>query len=139
LNFEDLIRISPSVSQEDFGFMSKAGTFEYYDASRDEDSSRLALMERLDRLSWLLDSVWRIPGTQIRFGADAVMGLLPGIGDVAGAALSLYIVNEARRMNLPKSVIVRMLGNIGLDTVVGAVPIAGSVFDVAYRANRRNM
>ncbi|WP_188407955.1 DUF4112 domain-containing protein [Agaricicola taiwanensis] len=119
--------------------MTKAGTFEYYDAARDPDHSRLGTIERLDKLSRMLDSAWRIPGTNIRFGADAVMGLVPGIGDLAGAALSLYIVMEARRMKVPSSVLARMIGNIGLDTIVGAVPIAGSIFDVAYRANRRNV
>ncbi len=117
--------------------MTIAGTYQRYDPYVDD--SRLATMERLDRLAWMLDSVWRIPGTNIRFGADAVMGLVPGIGDLAGAGLSLYIVMEARRMDVPKSVIARMIGNIGLDTLVGAVPLAGSVFDVAFRANRRNM
>lgn len=115
--------------------MAAASAFEY----DDRETSRLALMERLDRLSWWLDSAWRIPGTNIRFGADAAMGLVPGIGDLAGAALGMYVIMEARSMNLPGHVIARMVGNIGLDTVVGAVPIAGSIFDVAYRANRRNM
>jgi hypothetical protein len=118
--------------------VSQTGTFEYYRAEDDSHVSREAL-DRLDRLAWMLDSVWRIPGTNIRFGADAVMGLVPGLGDIAGAALSLYLINEARRLGAPASVITRMIGNVALDTVVGAVPVAGSVFDIAFRANRRNM
>lgn len=101
--------------------------------------SERALLERLDVLSRLLDTAWRIPGTNIRFGLDATLGLVPVLGDAAGAVLSLYILAEARRLGIPGTVMARMLGNIALDSMVGSVPLLGSVFDVAYRANRRNL
>ena len=93
----------------------------------------------LDRLARLLDSQWRIPGTQIRFGADAVAGLVPVVGDLATAVLSAYIVARAADVGAPKSLMARMVGNVVLDTVVGSIPLIGSVFDVFYKANNRNI
>ena len=87
----------------------------------------------------MLDSAVRIPGTQIRVGADSVFGLIPVVGDIAGAALSGYIVLASARLGAPAPTIVRMLLNIGLDTVVGSVPILGDMFDVGWRANMRNV
>jgi len=87
----------------------------------------------------MLDSAVRIPGTQIRIGAESVFGIIPVVGDVAGAALSGYIVLASARLGAPPSTIIRMLVNIGIDTIVGAVPILGDMFDVAYRANMRNV
>jgi hypothetical protein len=86
----------------------------------------------------MLDSAVRIPGTGIRFGLDSVIGLIPGIGDLGGAALSGYIVLAAARQGVPISVLTRMLLNLGLDTLVGTVPLLGDVFDVGYKANLRN-
>ena len=94
---------------------------------------------RIDALAQLLDTAFLVPGTNIRFGVDALIGLLPGIGDVITTALSLYIVNEARALGAPRLLIARMLGNVALDGVVGAVPLVGDAFDVAFRANRRNL
>lgn len=90
-------------------------------------------------LARLLDSAVTVPGTNFRVGLDALIGLVPGIGDAVGAALSGYIVLAAARMGLPKSVLARMLVNLGVDTVVGAVPILGDLFDMAFRANTRNV
>jgi hypothetical protein len=87
----------------------------------------------------MLDSAVRIPGTQIRVGADSVFGLIPVVGDIAGAALSGYIVLASARLGAPPATIVRMLGNIGVDTIVGAVPVLGDMFDVGWRANMRNV
>jgi hypothetical protein len=101
--------------------------------------ARRDAMERLDRLSILLDSVLTIPGTNIRLGADAVIGLLPGIGDTITTALSAYLVYEAYWLGAPRHLVVRMIANVALDGVVGAVPLAGDVLDVFWRANRRNM
>ena len=86
-----------------------------------------------------LDSRWRIPGTGIRFGLDAVAGLLPGVGDVASGLVSAHIVSHAVRIGAPSHVVGRMIANVALDTVVGSVPILGSVFDVFYKANNRNV
>jgi hypothetical protein len=90
-------------------------------------------------LARMLDSAVRIPGTQIRVGADSVFGLIPVIGDIAGAALSGYIVLASARLGAPASTIMRMLVNIGIDTLVGSVPILGDMFDVGWRANMRNV
>ncbi|MEH6718299.1 MAG: DUF4112 domain-containing protein [Aurantimonas endophytica] len=96
-------------------------------------------LRRVSRLARLMDTAIRIPGTGIRFGGDSVLGLIPGIGDLAGGAIGLYIVNEARQLGLPTSKIVKMLGNLGLDVVIGAVPLAGDVADVFFKAHRRNL
>jgi hypothetical protein len=101
--------------------------------------SREARIARIDALANLLDSAILIPGTDIRLGLDALIGLVPGIGDAITTALGLYIVNEARALGAPRLVIARMVANVALDGVVGAVPLVGDVFDVAWRANRRNM
>ena len=94
---------------------------------------------RIDALATLLDTAFVIPGTQIRLGLDALIGLVPGIGDAISTIMSLFIVKEARALGAPPLLIARMLANVALDGLVGAVPLAGDVFDVAFRANRRNM
>ena len=101
--------------------------------------SREQRLARIDALSQLFDTAFVIPGTSIRFGLDALIGLVPGIGDAITTAMSLYIVNEARALGAPLLLIARMLVNVALDGVVGAVPLVGDAFDVAFRANRRNL
>tara|TARA_E500000318_G_scaffold47968_1_gene45133 strand:+ start:1531 stop:1926 length:396 start_codon:yes stop_codon:yes gene_type:complete len=96
-------------------------------------------IERLENLAHWLDSRFRIPGTDIRFGLDAVAGLLPGIGDGGTALLSFYIVHQARRIGAPLPLRVRMTGNIVLDLLTGAIPLAGDLFDLGFKANRRNV
>ena len=93
----------------------------------------------LDNLATLLDSQWRIPGTGLRFGVDAAVGLIPGLGDLAAAGVSGYLILRAKRMGVPNHVIARMVGNVAVDTVVGSVPLLGSVFDLFFKANKRNM
>jgi hypothetical protein len=93
---------------------------------------------RLSRLAWLLDSSIPVPGTRFRFGIDAVLGLLPGLGDVLGVLLSSYIVREAARLGAPPSVLVRMAFNVAVEGIVGLVPFAGDVFDAVWKANQRN-
>ncbi|MEZ5788402.1 MAG: DUF4112 domain-containing protein [Xanthobacteraceae bacterium] len=93
---------------------------------------------RLDRVATLLDTAFVIPGTGVRFGADAMIGLVPGIGDVITTALALWLVYEAHRLGAPRHLLARMLGNVALDGLVGATPVVGDVFDVLWRANRRN-
>jgi Domain of unknown function (DUF4112) len=104
-----------------------------YELTRDE---RLA---RIDALARLLDTAFVIPGTNIRFGFDALIGLVPGIGDAITSLLSLYIISEARALGAPRLLVARMLANVALETVVGVVPIVGDAFDVAWRSNRRNL
>jgi hypothetical protein len=94
---------------------------------------------RLDTLARLLDSALALPGTNVRFGLDAVIGLVPGIGDLAGAAIAGYVVIAAARLGAPAAVLLRMLLNVAIDTVLGSVPFIGDVFDVAWRANTRNV
>jgi hypothetical protein len=94
---------------------------------------------RLDVLANLLDTAFILPGTNVRFGFDALIGLVPGIGDAITTAISLYIVLEARQLGAPAHLILRMLANVVVDGFVGAVPLVGDAFDVLWRANRRNV
>ncbi|HEU4721136.1 MAG TPA: DUF4112 domain-containing protein [Gemmatimonadaceae bacterium] len=96
-------------------------------------------LARARTLARLLDSAVRVPGTGIRFGADALLGLVPGLGDVAGAALAGYLVILAQRLGAPRAVVLRMLANVAVDTVGGTVPLLGDLFDVAYKSNTRNL
>lgn len=98
-----------------------------------------ARLERLERLAHNLDSRYRVPGTNIRFGWDAILGLLPGIGDIAALAPAGYIWLEAHRMGAPRSIKARMAMNTGIDWVVGSIPLVGDLFDVGLKANRRNV
>jgi hypothetical protein len=100
--------------------------------------SRRAAFERIDRLSRLLDTAFRIPGTNFRFGVDGMIGLVPWAGDAVTTALSAWIVYEAWRIGVPRALLARMIANVAFDGVIGAVPIAGDVFDILWRANRRN-
>ena len=98
-----------------------------------------ASTDRLRDLARLLDEAIRIPGTNIRVGLDPLLGLLPGGGDVAGGLLSGLIMLQAARAGAPASVLARMLGNVLLDVVIGAVPLLGDLFDFAWRANTKNV
>ena len=100
------------------------------------DAARLV---RLRRLAWLIDGVFAIPGTRFRFGLNSLIGLAPAAGDAVLAAISLYIVNEGRQLGLPASVIARMLRNVAIEAIAGAVPVVGDLFDVAFKANLRNI
>lgn len=100
---------------------------------------RVASLQRLERWATLLDTAVVVPGTGIRLGLDAVVGLLPGIGDLISALLSMVMVVEALRVRAPLWVWLRMCLNIGIDFVIGLVPVAGDVGDVFYRANTRNV
>jgi hypothetical protein len=96
-------------------------------------------LERLRWLGYLLDNSIPIPGTGFRFGLDSIIGLVPGIGDLVGGALSLYIVLEAARLGVPRALLVRMGYNVAVDAVVGSVPVLGDLFDAGYKANLRNL
>jgi hypothetical protein len=103
------------------------------------DMSREASLARLEKLAHLLDSAFLIPGTNRRVGIDAVLGLVPIVGDFAGMLMSSYIVYEARRLGVPRWLLARMALNVAFDGVVGVVPLAGDLFDAAFKANRRNV
>ena len=94
---------------------------------------------RLDALARFLDSAIRVPGINVRFGADALLNLLPGIGTLTSKGMSAYLIWEARRLGVPTRTLVRMASNVGLDFVISAVPIVNSVGDVFFRSNLRNM
>ena len=94
---------------------------------------------RLDWLSRMLDTAWSIPGTPYRIGLDGILGLIPGIGDPLGAILSSYLIFEAARVGAPKYILLRMVGNVVLDSLVGVIPVLGDVFDIAWKANVRNL
>jgi hypothetical protein len=96
-------------------------------------------LDRLRRVGWMLDSSFRIPGTGIRFGVDSLIGLVPGLGDLVGAAFSLYIIAESARLGVSRSMLLRMGWNVAVDTLVGEVPILGDLFDVAWKSNLRNL
>jgi hypothetical protein len=93
---------------------------------------------RLDALARFLDSAIRVPGTNVRFGADALLNLLPGIGPLTSKGMSAYLIWEARCLGVPTRTLVRMVCNVGLDFVISAVPIVGWVGDVFFRSNLRN-
>lgn len=96
-------------------------------------------LQRLRRVGTLLDSSMTFPGTGFRFGLDSLIGLVPGIGDLAGGALSLYIILESARMGVPRVLLARMGWNVAIDTLVGTVPVLGDLFDAGYKANLRNL
>lgn len=87
----------------------------------------------------LLDSAFRVPGTNIRFGLDAIVGLIPGIGDISTPAFAVLILLQAVRMRLPVVVQARMVLNAGLDMLLGLVPILGDIADIGWKANLRNL
>ena len=93
----------------------------------------------LRRLAWLLDSSIPIPGTRFSIGIDALIGLVPGLGDLVGTVLSAYIVAGAWRAGISKTTLVHMLFNIAIESVFGSVPVLGDIFDAAWKANQRNM
>ena len=102
-------------------------------------TQQLAKLNRLRRISRLLDNAIAIPGTRFRLGLDPILGLLPGGGDTVTGGLSAYIVVEAARMGLPREVLWQMIGNIILDSLAGTIPVIGDLFDVGWKANVRNI
>jgi hypothetical protein len=100
---------------------------------------RRQAVDRLDFIARLLDTAFIVPGTNIRFGIEAVIRLMPGIGDAVASALSCVILIEAHRLGVPRAVLVRMIANVLLEGTAGAVPVVGDMFDIIFRANRRNI
>jgi Domain of unknown function (DUF4112) len=103
------------------------------------DLTREQRLARLDALASLLDVAFILPGTNIRYGVDGIVRLIPVVGDLIASAFSLWLVREARTLGAPWYVTARMLANVALEGTVGMVPIAGDAFDVMFRANMRNM
>lgn len=124
-----LDRLSPSLSRSRDSRKAPA-----------RSDSGVSIDPGLDRLSYILDQAIRIPGTNIRFGLDPIISLLvPAFGDSVAALMSVYIVFVSVRYGLPKGVISRMVFNIGVDYLIGSVPLIGDLFDFAWKANNKNM
>jgi len=94
---------------------------------------------RLQRIAKLMDSQIRVPLIGLRIGADAILGLVPGVGDILTGAIGAYLIYEAQRLGIPRSAVIRMVANIAFDTAIGAIPVAGDIWDFFFRANDRNM
>jgi hypothetical protein len=118
--------------------ISRADTRKIIDSlpfARDPDQLR----KRIELLELLLERSFVIPGTNRRFGLDAVAGLVPVFGDVLAAVLGCYLIWEARNLGMPKWKLLRMAGNVGVDTLIGSVPLVGDIFDFLYSSNSRNL
>src|SRR5215210_6591018 len=113
------------------------GTYERIE--RLEQAEVEAAMTRITAVAKLMDSLFAIPGTRIRLGVDSLIGLVPVVGDLAAQAVAAYLIWEARQLGVPKFTLWRMVGNTLIDTVVGAVPLVGDAFDIAFRANMKNL
>ena len=96
-------------------------------------------LESLRRWARLLDSAFRVPGTNIRFGLDAIVGLIPGVGDLSAPVFATAVIATGLRMRVPPVVLARMVLNAALDMVLGLVPVVGDLVDVAWKANLRNL
>lgn len=96
-------------------------------------------LNNLKRIARFMDTGWGIPFTRFRFGADAVIGLVPGIGDLLSALVSVYILLEAKKLGTPNSILGKMAINIAIDTGIGAVPIFGDIFDAIFKSNIMNV
>lgn len=98
-----------------------------------------ARLKRLRHLANLLDNAFTIPGTKFRIGLDPIIGLIPGAGDLITSLISLYIIIEARKLGAPRSTRTRMLLNVGIDFLVGTIPLLGDIFDAGWKCNVRNL
>jgi len=98
-----------------------------------------AIRSQLNYLAWLLDNSITIPFINYRIGLEAIIGLIPVVGDIAGMLISSYIVTQAMRLGISRAVVARMVGNILLEGVIGAIPLIGDLFDATFKANLRNV
>ncbi len=102
-------------------------------------AKRLATLNRIRKLSRLMDTSIRIPLTSFRIGIDPIIGLVPGAGDLISTAFSAYIIFLATQFGIPRQDLAKMIFNVGLETVVGTVPLVGDLFDAFYKSNIRNL
>ena len=98
-----------------------------------------AAVRRMKLVATFLDESVRIPGTNYRIGADPIIGVVPGAGDVVSAALSMYIVAESARLGVSPTTLLKMIANVSIDVAGGTVPYVGGLFDAAWKANKRNV
>jgi hypothetical protein len=116
---------------------ARVGGGPYGDGGREERGRRA--LQRLRLVAMLFDQAFTVPGTRFRFGLDALFGLVPGLGDLAGALVAMFAIHVARNLGVPPVIQLHMLSNIALDGLVGSVPIAGDLFDFAFKAQTRNL
>jgi hypothetical protein len=128
------------IPEESLGWQGSGFGFDFGSANANPfgNLTREQRLARLEAVAKLLDVAFVLPGTKIRYGIDGIIGLIPVVGDIIATALSLWLVREARALGAPWHVTARMLGNVAVQGVVGAVPVAGDAFDVLFRANIRN-
>lgn len=98
-----------------------------------------AAYQRIAHVSRLMDSLVAIPGTRVRLGVDALIGLVPVVGDLVSQLISSYLIWEARQLGVSRLTTARMIGNMLIDTIIGAIPLVGDAFDIAFRANMKNL
>jgi hypothetical protein len=103
------------------------------------DQHAAARLKRIKRLAWLVDAAFVIPGTTFRFGLNSLIGLAPGAGDAVLGVVSLYIIHQAAQLGVPRHLLMRMIGNVAVEVIGGSVPVLGDLFDVALKANLRNI
>lgn len=103
------------------------------------DAEIAAAAMRIEMLSRLMDDMFTLPGTNMRIGLDAIIGIVPVLGDLISQAVSSYLIWEARRIGVSRLTIARMIGNSAIDTVVGFIPFVGDAFDIAFKANMKNL
>jgi Domain of unknown function (DUF4112) len=104
-----------------------------------DTTKRLATLNRIRKLSRLMDTSIGIPGTRFRFGLDPILGLVPGAGDLISTGFSAYIIYLATRVGISNQDLRQMIFNVGLEAVVGTVPLVGDMFDAVYKSNIRNL
>jgi hypothetical protein len=113
------------------------------DSAARDDSERAARerreLERLRAIARLFDQAFAIPGTRFRFGIDALFGLVPGLGDLAGAVVAAYALQVARHLRAPGAIQLHMLANIAIDALIGTIPLIGDLFDFVFKAQTRNL
>jgi hypothetical protein len=119
--------------------MDRQGNLRAINAGLPLGSDLASVRQRLEALERLLEASIEVPGLDRRIGLDALLGLVPVVGDLVTADLGLYFVWEARNLGLPRWQLWRMAGNVGFDTLLGAVPVAGDLFDFLYRSNTHNL
>ena len=105
----------------------------------ESDAKRLERLEKLDRVATWSDSAITVPGTSWKIGWDFLIGLIPGVGDVAGLGLSAYVIEQGRHLGVRRSTLARMSFNALLDALLGSLPLVGDLFDASFKANRRNV
>ena len=110
-----------------------------FDALIPNRNDPAALRKRVEMLEMILERSFVIPGINRPVGLDAIVGLVPVVGDVITAAMGAYLIWEARNLGMPKWKIMRMVGNLGVDTTLGAIPLVGDAFDFLFRSNTRNL